>query len=83
MFYRPARQEDFDQFLNDHEFMLKHITEDISKSIESDFVGSVQRLRDSTLLTTHEASEICELYQGYIHAKTDFNKGIKVYVSYK
>lgn len=83
MFYRPAKQEDFDQFLADHEFMLKHIDRDVAQALEDDFIGSVQKLRDNTPLSTHDAYEVCELYLEYIHAKKDYDKGIKVYVGYR
>lgn len=83
MFYRPAKQEDFDRFLIDNESLLRHITEDVAKMVEYDFMKAFKELRDNSFLNRHDAWKICKLYQQYIHAKTDFNKGIKVYVSYK
>lgn len=82
-FYRPAIQNDFDQYMVDYEPFIKHIDEETSVLLsKGSYKQAVKSLMDRTGMSVNDAHVSCRFYTTYLKAKSDFNKGVKVYVQY-
>lgn len=82
-FYRPATEKDFQDYLKLYDFRLKNMSRAVSLLCTKDIEAATElHWKQQHNMTWHDASVECQIYARYAEAKSDYNKGIKVYVKY-
>lgn len=82
MFYRPARQEDFDKYIEKYSFVLRGISRATKELVLHDMEKAIKSCMKDTGRDRHECHQACQIYNRYATAKMDFDNNITVYVGY-
>lgn len=82
IFYRPATQTDFDDYLKRYDFVLRRMSDSTKVLCTQDIDKATRKHMIESDKSEFEANQACQIYARYSVAKEDFDKGIKVYIQY-